>query len=629
MEISKIKNLMNNENFNFFNAWVKDFFKREYLRENNQLNQYVLNPLLGNAMRPEVSFWNPNRSKHAEVYWLENFVFIDNVSPKNRVLNAIAVKFVGMPTLTLVANRTNDYSKLIDFELYKNNSDYFNWINNNLDENFFRLKVWGSTQLQTSLQTAARNYCRIIDGDENKQFKLSMMIRWISYLDDLGLTNIVTDENSSLQQVCEWLLKHKGIGAYFGYHPPCNFSRDHTLPHISEDDDYCLVGPGAKAGLQYVFPTINFNKNSIMEEFIVSIKHNQYEFFEFNNEEEFYYFQNNLENNKLTTFGTEITFCQFYCYLSIMNSEKAQQKRMLPLTFNSFIDIANKIDSTNIAYFIQENSMSENINGNLEKKNLIIQTANELEAFSHSKLCENLEAKGKLSLFNNESNWKETWSILQKLVSEGILYKYGKKYYTTKQTDLDTDIVETVIVKDVNKDLIDINKAEELKTYDNSNSSVDNNQLSETDYKNEYTKIESKDSNNPIKNMLDFDEFYRFDISGFDTETLRKFLGFRLRFLDEELVEIKKAIIEQNYSEIVDGLIDLIVVAIGTLTLFKVDVQKAWDEVYKANMSKIIGSQEKRPDSFGMDLIKSENWKAPNHEDNTGLFKKIANEENK
>ena len=50
-----------------------------------------------------------------------------------------------------------------------------------------------------------------------------------------------------------------------------------------------------------------------------------------------------------------------------------------------------------------------------------------------------------------------------------------------------------------------------------------------------------------------------------DKESLRKFLEFRVAFLEEELTETRKALAEGDPEEIVDGLIDLCVVAIGTL----------------------------------------------------------------
>jgi hypothetical protein len=109
-----------------------------------------------------------------------------------------------------------------------------------------------------------------------------------------------------------------------------------------------------------------------------------------------------------------------------------------------------------------------------------------------------------------------------------------------------------------------------------------------------------------------------------DTEKLKKFLKFRIDFLQEELDETKKAYETMDGEEIVDGLIDLCVVAIGTLDAFSVDAYEAWNEVLKANMTKTVGVKEGRPNPLGLpDLMKPEGWKAPSHEGNHGIFDDI------
>ena len=74
-----------------------------------------------------------------------------------------------------------------------------------------------------------------------------------------------------------------------------------------------------------------------------------------------------------------------------------------------------------------------------------------------------------------------------------------------------------------------------------------------------------------------------------DWQRLNKFLQFRLDFLKEELNETCNAFDNKDSEEIVDGLIDLCVVAIGTLDAFGVDAYKAWDEIHNANMAKERG----------------------------------------
>ena len=107
-------------------------------------------------------------------------------------------------------------------------------------------------------------------------------------------------------------------------------------------------------------------------------------------------------------------------------------------------------------------------------------------------------------------------------------------------------------------------------------------------------------------------------------QQLKRFLEFRIDFLKEELDETESALINMDSEEIVDGLIDLCVVAIGTLDAFGVNPYKAWDEVLRANMAKEVGVKESRPNPLGMpDLTKPEDWEGPDHSDNHGKLNNI------
>lgn len=104
------------------------------------------------------------------------------------------------------------------------------------------------------------------------------------------------------------------------------------------------------------------------------------------------------------------------------------------------------------------------------------------------------------------------------------------------------------------------------------------------------------------------------------------FFKHRLRFLHEELKEIEDSAETGKAEGIVDGLIDLIVVAVGTLDLGQVDSQMAWDRVHFANMSKERGTNPSRHGAGTFDLIKPPGWKAPEHGDNVGIFPEILDE---
>ena len=104
-------------------------------------------------------------------------------------------------------------------------------------------------------------------------------------------------------------------------------------------------------------------------------------------------------------------------------------------------------------------------------------------------------------------------------------------------------------------------------------------------------------------------------------DKMEKFLKFRIEFLKEEMNETEEAFNNKDPEEIVDGLIYLCVIAIGTMNAFNVDPYKAWDRVFEANMTKEVGIKPGRPNPLGLpDLIKPKGWKGPHHNDNLGVL---------
>ena len=121
-----------------------------------------------------------------------------------------------------------------------------------------------------------------------------------------------------------------------------------------------------------------------------------------------------------------------------------------------------------------------------------------------------------------------------------------------------------------------------------------------------------------IKNLNRYYKIYRFITNASDNEKLH-YLEFRAKFIQEELNELITAIENDEADEVVDAFIDIIVIALGTLDAFDVNIKKAWKRVHHANMQKKIGVKDTRPNPLGLpDLIKPENWQAPQHFDNVG-----------
>lgn len=126
-------------------------------------------------------------------------------------------------------------------------------------------------------------------------------------------------------------------------------------------------------------------------------------------------------------------------------------------------------------------------------------------------------------------------------------------------------------------------------------------------------------------------------VETFDKDKLQTFLKFRLDFLKEELLEAYEAagykvefkaekVAEpqaDRAEDVVDAMIDLCVVAIGTLDAYQVDTDEAWNRVHTKNMEKEPGIKPERPNPLGLpDLIKPAGWTAPTHADNVGLLAK-------
>jgi predicted HAD superfamily Cof-like phosphohydrolase len=87
---------------------------------------------------------------------------------------------------------------------------------------------------------------------------------------------------------------------------------------------------------------------------------------------------------------------------------------------------------------------------------------------------------------------------------------------------------------------------------------------------------------------------------------------FRLKFLDEELDELKHSIVKQDLPGALDAIVDLVYVALGTAYLMNLPFNEAWAAVQQANMAKVRterAEDSKRGSTF--DVVKPAGWTAP------------------
>lgn len=92
-------------------------------------------------------------------------------------------------------------------------------------------------------------------------------------------------------------------------------------------------------------------------------------------------------------------------------------------------------------------------------------------------------------------------------------------------------------------------------------------------------------------------------------------VNFRMKFLSEELHEIYEAVDKEDLEGLLDGLVDLVYVAIGTALTFGLDFHEAWERVQSANMEKIAVKNTDGEGRHKTDVVKPEGWKPPRFKD--------------
>lgn len=89
------------------------------------------------------------------------------------------------------------------------------------------------------------------------------------------------------------------------------------------------------------------------------------------------------------------------------------------------------------------------------------------------------------------------------------------------------------------------------------------------------------------------------------------FILERVRFIQEELTEFTDAAFVGDIVKAVDGLLDIIYVAGGTLWFMGIPSQECWNAVQKANMAKVLGTTHR---GNKIDARKPEGWQPPEPE---------------
>ena len=94
----------------------------------------------------------------------------------------------------------------------------------------------------------------------------------------------------------------------------------------------------------------------------------------------------------------------------------------------------------------------------------------------------------------------------------------------------------------------------------------------------------------------------------------QKDMDYRIKFLQEELDELREADENEDLEGVADGLADLIYVALGTAQIMGIDMDRVFLAVHNANMKKVAAygeDDERSTRQHRWDVVKPKGWIGP------------------
>jgi hypothetical protein len=287
-------------------------------------------------------------------YIIENIVAIpDNeLSPANKIGNTIISHFYGARGIHQITSGIRNPKKAhIDFERIYKDPEYLETIKVNCAIAKKQGKrFYGTTELHTSLQTAARNYCRQRYNEPDRKASLTDILEWIAEWTVDGTVEKIL-ETQTLHDMFKLLTSKPGIGEYYGYHCATSNSVNYALP-FHHDEEFCAPGPGARQSLDLIFEPLKKSgkvKKMPYGALTVWIRENQDKIFEtpIRSHEFFHNYLVgdrkvfNEDQHDLKVYTTEVSLCQFgvYCYLK-ENPHLISKRKVARLEDDSTCDLA-------------------------------------------------------------------------------------------------------------------------------------------------------------------------------------------------------------------------------------------------------------------------------------------------
>ena len=321
-------------------------------------------------------------------------------------------------------------------------------------------RVWGTTELHTSIQTAGR---RFVNGWYRGKPRHDDKGTWANVAEWIGSwTHVPSKKNpkltvmegikssTSIKEAFGVLTGETGIGEYYGYHCSTSNSVNPALL-FSHDDTFVAPGPGARNTLELMFPGLKSSQVSFGDR-VVWIRENQHEIMNLSFHKSLWNFKNSYgvtifkhEQNELKSYGTEVGLCQYSVYCRLKANPELISRRKVARTKTSITNHNNLIiekqkgkkmilENNNKLEKAQANSSKDdNLNNRWgcvsSKEEMILNAMDAIyRPCTHNQVLKQLESQDLAKFFKTRSNWKETWKVMKELAKRGVIIKNGKVY---------------------------------------------------------------------------------------------------------------------------------------------------------------------------------------------------------
>ena len=448
------------------------------------------NPALG----LEVEYFHPSiTADDRMVYIMDNIVSLPHLDWKDVIGNTVISHFYGARGVHSVLTQEQDEKKAhVDFLTlaeeqlaYKKTGKVGSYTLKHreiaVQAKKDKQKVWGTTELHTSLQTAGRRFVNEwYKGEPRHEDKgtwlniCEWIASWIHIPSKYNSSKTVMEgiaSASTLKEAYQYLTGETMIGEYYGYHCSTSNSVNPRL-NFTHDDTFVAPGPGARETLDLMFPKLKTRQVSYGDR-VVWIRENQHKILNINFHQSLWNYttSNGItifkdRQDELKSYGTEVSLCQYSVYCRLKSNPelisrrkvarsavpcqavvehpiktKKKEKKMTKNFFNVIAEV-----------FAKKNKVAEVPSGlseepNLEKTEIEVGAKNDLDfsvtnkekvvlktvesfstPFTHNDVLKSIKMQRLDHMFKLNSNWKETWAIMQDLVKKDVLTKEGKSY---------------------------------------------------------------------------------------------------------------------------------------------------------------------------------------------------------